>query len=103
MTAEDLDLIGRVERQIAADVGMSLDEWRRWALYADAVLPRYSSAPGERPERPSGPVVRCTYCGQFSSTVEVLLFWLPVQTLDDGRQLVAIAPFCSERCEQAAA
>lgn len=41
---------------------------------------------------------RCDYCGTIFPTRQVTLYWVHVETLDDGREMVTTGIYCSEPC-----
>jgi hypothetical protein len=45
-----------------------------------------------------GPLVRCDYCGQLANVARVHLYWVYVETLDDGRGVFTTGIYCSEPC-----
>jgi hypothetical protein len=52
----------------------------------------------------SAPMARCDYCGQLFPCKDVLLYWVHVETLDDGTddgiEVKTTGIYCSEPCGQ---
>jgi hypothetical protein len=43
-------------------------------------------------------VARCDYCGTLFPATAVVLYWVHLYDLDDGRELVTTGIYCSEPC-----
>jgi hypothetical protein len=41
---------------------------------------------------------RCDYCGTIFPATRVTLYWVYVETLADGREMVTTGIYCSEPC-----
>ena len=41
---------------------------------------------------------RCDYCGQLFPIKQVVLYWVHVDTLDDGREICTTGIYCGEPC-----
>ncbi len=87
-------LLDRVERQIAADLGITVEQWRERADELGYV---------GWTDRPAGAevsraVARCWRCGRFAETDAVVLRWVQTGVVDGGRPLLSVGSFC-DACE----
>jgi hypothetical protein len=89
----------RIEAQIAADVGCTVEEWRRWVAEVGAVLPTASIATVSAIR-----VVRCDYCGNFLPFgADVQLRWTEDGETSDGSTVVRVAAYHRSGCAELAA
>lgn len=91
--------IERVQRQIAADVGMTPAQWRRRAIEIESVQPAEST---NGLENPAPDVARCDFCGLFLPYGFALLRWADVGETSDGRNHVRVATYHPDCAEVAA-
>jgi hypothetical protein len=92
------DLADRAERQIATDLGISVEQWRQRAddlLYTAAYLDRPTSVA-------AGALTRCWRCGRFVPPDDATLRWVATGTVEGGRPLLTVGSFCAA-CESGGA
>ena len=92
---ESEPMVSRIEAAIAADVGMSVPEWRRWVDEVGSVLSTTST-----PTVSAVLVVRCDYCGRFLPTRTAVLRWTVDGETSDGHTVARVAAYHPAGCAE---